>query len=76
MNLLAWQKIEELNEICDFPIKFGAQKTGACILDIVKEHIKVVADNNIEAFIASLNGGAKRSRWWAYFRFLYRAQRL
>jgi orotidine-5'-phosphate decarboxylase len=57
-SILAWKYgltkvVKDIKEICDFPIMFDAQKAGTDIPDIVKEQVNLVADANIDAFIAS-----------------------
>ena len=57
-SILAWKYglikvVEDLRETCDFPIMFDAQKAGTDIPDIVKEQVNLVADANIDSFIAS-----------------------
>lgn len=65
-SILAWKYglkkvVEELNEISDFPIIFDAQKACTDIPDIVKEQVKVVADADIDAFIASPHGAGSET---------------
>jgi orotidine-5'-phosphate decarboxylase len=60
-SILAWRYgltkvVKDLKEICDFPILFDAQKAGTDIPEIVKEQVNLVADANIDAFIATPHG--------------------
>lgn len=57
-SVLAWNHglpkvVKELRKVNNCPIIFDAQKAGTDIPEIVKEQVKVVANANIDAFIAS-----------------------
>jgi orotidine-5'-phosphate decarboxylase len=64
-SLLIWKYglekvVSEIKSVCDLPIMFDAQKAGTDIPSIVEEQVRLVADVDIDAFIASpLGSGSK-----------------
>ena len=64
-SLLIWKYglekvVSEIKSVCDLPIIFDAQKAGTDIPSIVEEQVRLVADVDIDAFIASpLGSGSK-----------------